>query len=322
MDKKYQVFISSTYIDLKEERQAAVEAVLKAGHIPAGMELFKSGKSQLETIKKWIDESDVYLLILGGRYGSIDEETGKSYTHLEYDYAINKKMPVFAVVINDDMTTVKIKNGMQAKDVLELENSSKYILFKEDVKAKIVNFASSLSEVKLAIHENIHQFEKEHKLIGWIKGNNLKTFEANENKNHKLSEENLKLKLENEKLKTKEKNSIKFSSQLTYEEIKALLTQNEIMISKEYEVFKTDMQISLLEALLLTKDKFSLGVSNYGGMTKENKMTFYVIAPNLITFGLLEQTKNPGVTYTTIKVNEDGKKFLRLYELEKLKEKA
>ena len=41
--KKLQVFISSTYIDLKNERQAAVEAVLDAGHIPAGMELFKAG---------------------------------------------------------------------------------------------------------------------------------------------------------------------------------------------------------------------------------------------------------------------------------------
>lgn len=35
--KKLQVFVSSTYVDLKEERQAAVEAILNAGHIPAGM---------------------------------------------------------------------------------------------------------------------------------------------------------------------------------------------------------------------------------------------------------------------------------------------
>ena len=48
--RKLQVFISSTYLDLKEERQAAVEAILGAGHIPAGMELFKAGNnSQLTT---------------------------------------------------------------------------------------------------------------------------------------------------------------------------------------------------------------------------------------------------------------------------------
>ena len=96
MNKKLQVFVSSTYTDLIEERQAAVEAILEAGHIPAGMELFKAGnKSQLETIYKWIDDSDVYMLIFGGRYGSVESKSGKSYTQLEYEYALNRNIPVF-----------------------------------------------------------------------------------------------------------------------------------------------------------------------------------------------------------------------------------
>ena len=57
MKKKLQVFISSTYTDMSAERQAAVEAILQAGHIPAGMELFAAGdESQLETIRRWIDD--------------------------------------------------------------------------------------------------------------------------------------------------------------------------------------------------------------------------------------------------------------------------
>ncbi|MGV2068965.1 DUF4062 domain-containing protein [Agrobacterium sp. 22-226-1] len=92
MKKKLQVFVSSTFTDLQTERQAAVQAILKAGHIPAGMELFTaSDKSQWEIIKRWIDESDVYMLILGGRYGSVDKETGVSYTEMEYDYAVTQK---------------------------------------------------------------------------------------------------------------------------------------------------------------------------------------------------------------------------------------
>lgn len=83
--KKLQVFVSSTFKDLREDRQAAVEAILTAKHIPAGMELFASGdESQMSVIKRWIDQSDVYLLILGGRYGSIEPNSGKSYTHLEF----------------------------------------------------------------------------------------------------------------------------------------------------------------------------------------------------------------------------------------------
>ena len=109
MNKKLQVFVSSTYTDLIEERQAAVEAILDAGHIPAGMELFKAGnESQLKTIYKWIDESDVYMLILGGRYGSVESKSGKSYTQLEYEYALNRNIPVFTVVLSKDFLTSKI----------------------------------------------------------------------------------------------------------------------------------------------------------------------------------------------------------------------
>ena len=89
MPRKYQVFVSSTYVDMQSERQAAVEAILAAGCIPAGMELFCAGdESQWEVIQRWIDDSDIFLLLLGGRYGSIEPATGKSYTHREYDHAV------------------------------------------------------------------------------------------------------------------------------------------------------------------------------------------------------------------------------------------
>ena len=96
LGKRLQVFVSSTYTDLKEERQAAVEMILTAGHIPAGMELFTAGdESQMDAIKQWIDQSDVYLLILGGRYGSLEPQTGQSYIELEYRYALHQQKPLF-----------------------------------------------------------------------------------------------------------------------------------------------------------------------------------------------------------------------------------
>src|ERR1044072_4145935 len=99
MKRKFQIFVSSTYEDLKEERQAAVEAILKAGHIPAGMELFTAGsESQLNVIRRWIQDSDIYLLILGGRYGSIEPKSGLSYTEVEFDYARSVDKRFFAVV--------------------------------------------------------------------------------------------------------------------------------------------------------------------------------------------------------------------------------
>ena len=100
-NKKYQIFVSSTFRDLAEERQDAIRNILDLKHIPAGMELFPaSDVDQLEYIKRVIDECDYYLLIIGGRYGSVDE-VGISFTEREYDYAVETGKVVIAFVHND-----------------------------------------------------------------------------------------------------------------------------------------------------------------------------------------------------------------------------
>lgn len=174
MNKKLQVFISSTYIDLKEERQAAVQAILDAGHIPAGMELFKAGKTQLETIHKWINESDVYMLILGGRYGSVEEESGLSYTELEYRYALSKNMPVFAIVLDDNFLLKKSKYK-DKYPIYEKDNINKYNNFKNFVKINIVKFAENNDQICTIIHAQLNSIitDSNYLLIGWIRCDNI-----------------------------------------------------------------------------------------------------------------------------------------------------
>ena len=59
MDRRYQIFISSTYADLKEERDKVMRAVLQLKCFPAGMELFPAvDKKQFDYIKSEIDECD------------------------------------------------------------------------------------------------------------------------------------------------------------------------------------------------------------------------------------------------------------------------
>ena len=98
MKKVYQIFISSTYTDLEKERFTVLNALLSINCLPAGMEYFPSAsEEQFEFIKRIIDRSDYYVLIIGGRYGSVDE-TGVSYTEKEYDYAVAKGVPVLTFV--------------------------------------------------------------------------------------------------------------------------------------------------------------------------------------------------------------------------------
>lgn len=94
MDKRFQVFVSSTFRDLQEERQAVMQALLEMDALPAGMELFPAtNDDSWKLIQRIIEQSDYYVLIIGGRYGSINEQ-GLGFTEREYDYAMTCGVPV------------------------------------------------------------------------------------------------------------------------------------------------------------------------------------------------------------------------------------
>lgn len=196
MKKKLQVFVSSTYEDLIEERQLAVQAILNAGHIPAGMELFTSGdESQKDTIKKWIDESDVYFLILGGRYGTIDKSTGKSYTHWEYEYAGSIGKPRFAVVITEDAIEKKVR--AKGSKMMEKDNPAIYNQFRDEVLSKVCKFYDDIKDIQIAIFQKLAEYADIEALVGWVYGKEIISSEEL----LKLNEENRVLRKENEKLK-------------------------------------------------------------------------------------------------------------------------
>lgn len=101
-NKKYQIFISSTYEDLKEARRKVIETILRNEQFPVGMEMFNAAdESQWAVIQKTIDTSDYYILIVGFRYGS-QAEDGISYTEKEYDYTVSKGIPILTFIQKDN----------------------------------------------------------------------------------------------------------------------------------------------------------------------------------------------------------------------------
>ena len=107
-NRKYQVFISSTYQDLIQYRRAVSDEIAFRGHFSAGMEDFTACGDDLETyIKKVIDESDYYILIIGQRFGtSTEQDENISYTMMEYRYAKSKKMRIIPFIYNGTLTLV------------------------------------------------------------------------------------------------------------------------------------------------------------------------------------------------------------------------
>ena len=145
--RKFSIFISSTYEDLIEERQALVGVALENNFIPVGMEQFHAAPtSQWNVITKMIDECDFYLLVIGGRYGTIDEETGISYTEKEYNYAKTKGLPVLVLIKQSSAITESEKDTGDEK----YEKMKKLDEFRERVKndENTVDFFTDLNSLK------------------------------------------------------------------------------------------------------------------------------------------------------------------------------
>ncbi|MFM0227089.1 DUF4062 domain-containing protein [Paraburkholderia dipogonis] len=193
MDKKYQVFISSTYTDMKAERRVAVEAILDAGHIPAGMELFAaSDRSQMEVIRAWIDKSDIFMLILGGRYGSIDPESGKSYIQLEYEHAVATEKPFFAIYLTDEAINNKVKELGTA--AIEQNDTMKLNQFRALVKSKLCSEVSDARDIHRHVQKSINHLAEGRKLEGWVRASSLPDFSPQMEKMGALQTENAHLK--------------------------------------------------------------------------------------------------------------------------------
>lgn len=120
MEKRYQVFVSSTYADLKDERQRVIQTLMEMDCIPTGMELFPAAdEEQWKFIKRVIDDCDYYLLIIGGRYGSLTVD-GVSYTEKEFDYAVERGLKVIALLRDaDEIPTDKIEDEPKAQESLK-----------------------------------------------------------------------------------------------------------------------------------------------------------------------------------------------------------
>ncbi|RKQ69583.1 uncharacterized protein DUF4062 [Litorimonas taeanensis] len=174
MNKKYQVFISSTYVDLRQERQHVIQALLELDCIPSGMELFPAAdEDQWSLIKSIIDECDYYILIVGGRYGSTNVE-GISYTEMEYNYALSTGKPIIAFLHKDPS---KIEVGKSESDV---EGQKRLESFRSLVQKKMCKFWASPEELGSVVSRSLINLQRKSPGVGWVRGDLVSDKEASQ----------------------------------------------------------------------------------------------------------------------------------------------
>ena len=163
MAAKYQIFVSSTFQDLRTERDAVTKAILEMGHIPVGMEMFSAAdEQQWQLIARQIESSDYHVVVLAHRYGSVIGTM--SYTEREYEHAIASRVPVLGFIIDE--------SALWPGDRQDSDKSA-IAAFKQKVKGKPVSFWKNADDlnarVVVALSKAFHASPRR----GWLPADQL-----------------------------------------------------------------------------------------------------------------------------------------------------
>lgn len=286
MDKRYQVFVSSTFKDLEEERDTAVQTLMKIDSIPAGMELFPAADvDQFEFIKTIIDGSDYYVLIIGGKYGTVTEE-GVSYTEKEYDYALEKNIPVLAFLHKnpDILISKNVERTQEAIDKLDAFRN-------KASNGRLVEFWENKDQLASQIIIGMTKATKMFPRVGWVRADKVSSLESLSDINE-LRKENDKLKKEIKELSSKDSESNLFDKFLDDNDFYKL---SDIVRIESYVTSGAISNIMPIEVSLL--DIFKIIAPQLSPSQPEDKMVKHVdnmLAKKVISKYALHNSKKSG----------------------------
>lgn len=164
LEKRYQVFISATYPDGQQARQALMLPMLEHGMVPTGLENAASQGDTLSFLEqRLIEQSDYVVLILAGRYGSLSP-MGLSQIHREYVFATTKRKPVLAF-IHDNPTLLP-----EADRETSREGQVRRDDFARLLESKVTCYRwNSLDALKEMAGRGLPQIMRQHPAIGWVR---------------------------------------------------------------------------------------------------------------------------------------------------------
>jgi|GEM_PF-5118838 len=289
-EKRYNIFISSTFTDLKDIRKNIHDSILKDGHYPIAMENFvASNNSQMDEIKKLIDNCDYYILIIGFCYGTMDKSTEKSFTELEYEYALETNKPILSFFLSDN----------QGLD--EDNDFNKLNEFKRKVKnnSKLCSLSQNIETISGTVNSSLYKEYQNNPQVGWLRNTNKvieKTIYLNDDKfnaNIEILDDNFMLSGLID-VDTYQVHEVEYSFKHIFKLLARELIEGTVY-DKKIKYF--------LEGYIQGQDTFNIDIYDY--CFEELRGVFLKIK-----FIVLEKRKyEDGKSYLFWKITEDGEKY-------------
>ncbi len=158
------------------------------GDFPVQMESFPAtDETQMDFITPLIEQSDYYVLIIGGRYGTIDDDD-LSFTHKEFRHAVDKGVPVLVMIHSKPEN---IASGKSESTEIGRKKLKEFITEAEH--KRIRKGWETIGDLKLAVREALDHAKRAKPRTGWVRGDSIAAFDALEELNE-VRKENEKFK--------------------------------------------------------------------------------------------------------------------------------
>ena len=165
LDKRYQVFISTSGSEMQPERIILSQTLVGMGFFSWGLEQ----RNPLSTAfaRRQIDDCDYVVILLGSQYGE-QSVSGVGYMHLEYIYAVTKQKPII-VFMHDDPASREPSLHDAKAELREKFNDFRKLLQTE---VDQVFTYRSLRDLEMAVRLNMPQMLERYPVTGWVRPQN------------------------------------------------------------------------------------------------------------------------------------------------------
>ena len=165
LDKRYQVFISSSGAEMQPERIILSQTLVGMGFFSWGLEQ----RTPLNTAfaRRQIDDCDYVMILLGSQYGE-QSVSGVGYMHLEYIYAVTKQKPII-VFMHEDPASRDPSLHDTKPELQEKFKEFRQLLQQE---ADQVFCYRTLRDLEMAVRLNMPQMLERYPVSGWVRPQN------------------------------------------------------------------------------------------------------------------------------------------------------
>ncbi len=165
LDKRYQVFISTSGSEMQPERIVVSQTLVGMGFFSWGLEQ----RTPLSTTfaRRQIDDCDYVVVILGSQYGE-QSVSGVGYMHLEYIYAVTKQKPIIAFIHEDPDSRDESLHDEKPELREKFKEFRKIIMQEVD---QIFTYRT-MRDLELAVRLNMSQILERYPVLGWVRPQN------------------------------------------------------------------------------------------------------------------------------------------------------